>query len=77
MGLHRSIPVGLILTCAAFAQFDAGQISGFVRDATGAVVPGASVTAINEGNHEQHKMITSAEGYYVFRSCSSASILSR
>jgi hypothetical protein len=56
----------LILTCAAFAQFDAGQISGFVRDATGAVVPGASVAATNEGNHEQRKMVTSPEGYYVF-----------
>jgi len=56
----------LIFTCAAFAQFDAGQISGFVRDATGAVVPGASVTATNEGNHEQRKMTTSPEGYYVF-----------
>ena len=66
MRVRRSISVGLILTCAAFAQFDAGQISGFVRDATGAVVPGASVAATNEGNHEQRKMISSPEGYYVF-----------
>ncbi len=66
MRVHRSISVGLILTCAALAQFDAGQISGFVRDATGAVVPGASVSATNEGNHEQRKMTTSPEGYYVF-----------
>ena len=63
----RSIYVGFIFSCALFAQFDAGQISGFVRDATGAVVPGASVAATNEGNHEQHrKMISSPEGYYVF-----------
>src|SRR5260370_35795700 len=66
MRFRRSIPVGLIFTCAAFDQLDAGQISAFVRDATGAVVPAASVTATNEGNHEQHRMTTSPEGYYVF-----------
>ena len=48
------------------AQFDSGQISGFVRDQTGAVVPGAAVTATNEGTKEAHRTATNAEGYYVF-----------
>src|SRR5262249_42127652 len=49
-----------------FAQFDSGQISGFVRDQTNAIVPGAAVTATNEGTKEQHRATTNSEGYYVF-----------
>jgi len=52
----------------AQAQFDSGQISGFVRDASGSVIPGASVVATNQGNGEQHRMITNETGYYVFPS---------
>ena len=66
MRAQPAILAGLIFSCAAFAQFDAGQISGYVRDATGAVVPGASVVATNEGNHEQRKTATNPDGYYVF-----------
>src|SRR5688572_11417183 len=36
-------------TTSIKAQFDNGQIAGFVRDASGAVVPGVVVTATNEG----------------------------
>ncbi len=50
----------------AVAQFDSGQISGFVRDATGSVVPGAVVTATNEGNQEQRTVTTNESGHYVF-----------
>ena len=60
----------IVLACASaatlLAQFDSGQISGFVRDQTGAVVPGASVVATNEGTHEPHRGVTNSEGYYVF-----------
>src|SRR5277367_4226553 len=48
------------------AQFDAGQISGFVRDQTSATVAGATVVATNEGTKEAHRMVTNSEGYYVF-----------
>jgi hypothetical protein len=48
------------------AQFDTGQISGFVRDSSGAVVPGVTVTATNEGNGQQRVAVSNAEGYYVF-----------
>ena len=33
----------------AFAQFDRGQISGVVKDDTGGVVPGVTVTANTRG----------------------------
>jgi hypothetical protein len=48
------------------AQFDSGQIAGFVRDPSGAVVPGASVVATNIGTKELHRSVSNAEGYYIF-----------
>src|SRR5215472_3360961 len=48
------------------AQFDSGQISGFVRDPSGAVVPGAAVVTTNSGTKEPHRTVTNSEGYYVF-----------
>ena len=48
------------------AQFDNGQISGFVRDASGAVVPGVVVTATNEATRQPREAVTNADGYYVF-----------
>src|SRR5580704_4398479 len=56
----------LFSTAPLTAQFDSGQISGFVRDQTSAIVPGASVTATNEGTKESHRTVTNTEGYYVF-----------
>src|SRR5437867_11228837 len=56
----------LLATSVAFAQFDSGQISGFVRDSSQAVVPGASVAAVNQGNGDQRQTVSNASGYYVF-----------
>jgi hypothetical protein len=66
MRLGRVVLLTLLVFHTAFAQFDSGQISGFVRDETGAVVPGASVTATNEGTGESKKATTNSDGYYVF-----------
>src|ERR1044071_670241 len=56
----------LLATSVAFAQFDSGQISGFVRDPSQSVIVGAAVTVTNEGNGEKHRTTTNASGYYVF-----------
>ena len=61
----------VVLLCALAtaplpAQFDTGQIAGYVRDASQAVVTGASVTVINQGNGDQRQTSTNANGYYVF-----------
>lgn len=56
----------IALIVPAFAQFDSGQISGFVRDESGAVVPGAVVVARNEGTGEERRTSTNGDGYYVF-----------
>jgi hypothetical protein len=65
----------LALTCAlgiflaapsAYAQFDRGQISGVVRDQTGAIVPGATVTATRQQTAATQTTVTDASGYYTF-----------
>src|SRR5439155_7358885 len=47
------------------AQFDSGQISGFVRDAQQAAIPGATVTVTNQGNGDHRSTVTNAAGFYV------------
>jgi hypothetical protein len=63
------VPFALSLfTCVvpAFAQFDRGQISGRVKDAQGALVPGATVTAVNQQTKLTWNAITDATGFYTF-----------
>jgi len=64
--------VFLVLFCATplEAQFDSGQISGFVRDASGFIVPGVVVTATNDATRLQREAVSNADGYYVFPSLS-------
>src|SRR5262245_48745115 len=64
--LTRIVTSAALLSAAAMAQFDSGQISGFVRDPSQSVIAGASVIVTNEGNGEKHRTVTNAGGYYVF-----------
>src|SRR6476659_784931 len=64
--MKRLLLAGLLSVTAVFAQFDAGQISGFIRDTSGASVPGATVFATNQGSLEQRKTTSNQEGYYTF-----------
>lgn len=50
------------LAAPAFAQY--GQIEGRVADATGAVLPGVTVTAVNEDTGVARSAVTDAEGDY-------------
>jgi hypothetical protein len=55
----------LVCVCtAAFAQSDVGTITGFVRDPSGAVVPGAKVLVRSEATGEEHAVTTDASGHY-------------
>src|ERR1035437_9249953 len=54
-----------LLSFSAFAQSDVASISGFVRDASGAVVPGAKVLIKNEAVEFERTVTTNNEGYYV------------
>lgn len=53
------------LTLPIMAQFDTGQIAGFVKDSSSSVIAGAAVTARNENTGEQRNVKSNAQGYYV------------
>ncbi|MCI0665231.1 MAG: carboxypeptidase-like regulatory domain-containing protein [Acidobacteria bacterium] len=58
----------LVLSIAASAQSDNAVISGFVKDATGAVVTSAKVTITSETRAFERTAMTNSEGYYVISS---------
>jgi hypothetical protein len=64
------ILVCLLLVIPSFAQ-QTGAVSGTVTDASGAVVPGASVTLKDEGSGDERKSITNSEGFFNFASVQS------
>ena len=55
----------LALQTTTFGQSDNAQISGFVKDPTGAAVPGASVVIKNEGSNYERTAKTNESGYYM------------
>ncbi|MBV9960008.1 MAG: TonB-dependent receptor [Acidobacteria bacterium] len=69
-----SAPFRLVLLCAAFllcagvtlaqSQSDAADLGGFVRDPSGAVVAGATVTARNTGTNFTRNSTTNDDGFY-------------
>ncbi len=61
---------GLLLALCALAppvlaQFDSGQLNGFVRDPQGGVVPGATVKVVNQGTRLERTYVTDNSGYYI------------
>jgi hypothetical protein len=56
----------LFVVTTAWAQFDRGQISGRVKDAQGGVVPGATVTAVNQQTQLSWNTVTDSTGFYTF-----------
>ncbi len=72
MGTLRKMSLGLLLICSlclagttsAWAQSDNGSINGFVRDQSGAMVPGASVTVRNQTGLER-RSTTNDSGYFI------------
>ncbi len=65
--LALTCALGMFLAAApAYAQFDRGQISGVVKDQTGAIVPGATVTATRQQTAATQTTVTDASGYYTF-----------
>ena len=66
--MQRRVLAGLfcVMCTPLFAQFDTGQISGFVRDPSQAVLVGVAVKTINEATRGERQAVTNASGYYVF-----------
>ncbi len=56
----------LVLTAyTGFAQVDTGSIAGTATDRTGGVLPGVTITAVNEATRVATQTITNSEGNYV------------
>lgn len=58
----------LILTTAIIGQTNKGAISGTISDASGGLIPGATVTITNVGTNQSIKVTTSKDGYYTVSS---------
>jgi hypothetical protein len=56
----------LFVPGSAKAQLSAGSVTGIVRDSTGSVIAGASVTLRNVETTVQHKTVSNDAGNYVF-----------
>jgi hypothetical protein len=58
--------LGLVLPSRALSQVDAGSISGSVKDTSGSVIPGATVTLTNEGTGQSISTTSGSAGEYTF-----------
>src|ERR1035438_10201485 len=59
-----AVCIMVMFSAGAFAQSDKGTIGGFVKDASGAVVPGATVVLTNEATGEAHQATSDSQGRY-------------
>lgn len=58
----------LLAVGGVYGQSDTAQISGFVKDSSGAVIPGVAVTLTNETTGLERHATTNETGYYVVSS---------
>ncbi|MGH9383179.1 MAG: carboxypeptidase-like regulatory domain-containing protein, partial [Vicinamibacterales bacterium] len=63
---HYGISLVLLFTSSAVAQIDTGAIVGRVGDDSGAVLPGVTVTAVQEGTGVTATSVTNERGEYIF-----------
>lgn len=61
-----AISLSLLLASSALAQTATGRIVGSVQDPSGAIVPGATVTALNEETNVTYNTVSSDAGKYTF-----------
>ena len=63
-GLFVAIVAAAVSTVPAAAQTNTGQISGTIRDGSGAVLPGVTVTITNVGTAIARSDVTNDVGFY-------------
>ncbi len=59
-----AVSITVLSSAGAFAQSDKGTIGGFIKDSSGAVVPGARIVLTNEATGEAHAATADAQGHY-------------
>ena len=57
--------VAMVVTVPIFAQQEAGQINGTVKDPTEALIPGATVTVRNTATNATRTVTTDNDGNYL------------
>src|SRR5689334_6858984 len=62
------VAICLLMTMQASAQTVSGQITGVLKDSSGAVLPGVTMTAKNLGTGFTRTMITNESGVYAMPS---------
>ena len=58
---------------AAFGQGSSANLTGTARDASGAVLPGVTITAIHAGTNDTRTTVTSLDGLWLWRAGDSPS----
>src|SRR6187549_3033606 len=69
--MKRSLRAAVLLLCigvSVFAQGGSSQLGGVVRDTTGALIPGVTVTATNTDTGVTNTLLTNESGAYNFAS---------
>ena len=69
--MRRIFCVSLLSCCllvSLFGQIQTGRIEGTVQDSSGAVIPGAKLSAVNVKTQVKVDMEADASGYYIFPS---------
>ena len=66
IGLFTMLTASTIITSTAFGQLTTADILGTATDASGAVIPNASVTLTNLDTHEQRNATTNGSGDFTF-----------
>jgi hypothetical protein len=56
--------LAILLPAAGFAQMTRGSIGGTVRDSSGAIVPGVTVSVTNVATNATVTVVTDGQGYY-------------
>ena len=68
--IRRLGALALVLTIAGaapvYAQFDRGTISGTIKDASGGVVPGVTVTVTSTSTQQARTTVSDGSGFYTF-----------
>src|SRR5258706_106940 len=62
--LYRAVAGCLLLSVIGFAQTISGTLTGTVSDASGSVIPDATVVVKNEATGDVRKTVTNASGYF-------------
>src|SRR5438045_5088504 len=66
LGRRRWAAWGFLCAALAWAQMNTGEIGGSVQDPSGAVLPGAAISAEQLGTGQTFRTVSNSAGEYLF-----------